>query len=426
MSYRLSRSQWKMSMEPHGDPMGFGRFQDFIFGGDSSPPPAPAVQQVDPLVGQAMLKQSDTGDRVSREAEARMKEYDPLLKAAAQQQLDIGSDNQKRSKAQWSDYEELFRPAERKYVTDAMGYDTPARREAAAQSAAADVQASLGASNEDAIRSLARAGIVNPNADILNGTRAASLAKAGMMAGAMTGARKTVEDTGASRVENAVKFGRNMPSTGIAADQVALSGANSGAGTLMGANAAGIAAGNAGLAGWGAAANTGIGVANANNSANMASYNAQMNAWGQQQQANATGMAGFGQLLGTGLSIAQKAGWFSSKKLKEKMRPVSEEKILAGIKALKVEKWKYKPMAMMPAKPVKAPPEPDHIGPYAEDVKKHLGEAVAPGGMYIDAASMSGALVAGIQALAKKVDALEKKERVEDRSGGIRRAGGRK
>lgn len=421
MSYRLSRSQWKMSMEPHGDPMGFGRFQDFIFGGDSPAPAAPAVQQVDPLVGQAMLKQSETGDRVSREAEARMREYDPLLKAAAQQQLDIGSDNQKRSKAQWSDYEELFRPAERKYVTDAMGYDTPARREAAAQSAAADVQASLGASNEDAIRSLARAGIVNPNADILNGTRAASLAKAGMMAGAMTGARKTVEDTGASRVENAVKFGRNMPSTGIAADQVALSGANSGAGTLMGANAAGIAAGNAGLAGWQGAANTGIGVANANNSANMANYNAQLGAWNSKNQANAQGMAGLGQLAGTVASI-----WFSSKKLKEKMRPVSEEKILAGIKALKVEKWKYKPMAAMPAKPVKALPEPDHIGPYAEDVRKHLGEAVAPGGMYIDGASMSGVLVAGIQALAKKVDALEKKERTEDRSGGIRRAGGRK
>lgn len=413
-----------MSMEPVGDPMGFGRLQDFIFGSDSPAPAAPAVQQVDPLVGQAMVKQSETGDRVSREAEARMKEYDPLLKGAAQQQLDIGEDNRKRSSAQWTDYENLFRPAEKKYVTDAVGYDTPERREEAAQRAAADVQAGLGSSNEEAIRSLSRAGIVNPNQDVLNTTRGVSLARAGMLSGAMTNARRQVEDTGASRVENAVKFGRNMPSTGIAADQVALSGANSGAGTLMGANAAGIAAGNAGLAGWGAAAGTGIGVANANNSANMASYNAQMSGWNQQQQSNAQGMSGFGQLLGTGLSIAAKAGWPSSKKFKEGMKPIDEAKILAGLRKLKVESWRYKEVAA--PKPMKMPKEPAHIGPYAEDVKKHLGESVAPGGTYIDAASMSGVLVASIQALSKKVDALEKTERAEHRTGGIRRKGGSK
>ncbi|MEI8197068.1 MAG: tail fiber domain-containing protein [Phycisphaerae bacterium] len=421
MKYQLTRSDWKRSMEPVGDPMGFGRLQDFIFGSDSPAPAAPAVQQVDPLVGQAMLKQSETGDRTSREAEARMREYDPLLKGAAQQQLDIGADNQKRSKAQWEDFNNLFRPAEKKYVDSAMGYDTPERRESEAQKAAADVDVSMGASNEQAMRDLSRAGIMSPNADILNGTRGVSLARGAVKAGAMNAARTRVEDTGAARVEGVAKFGRGLPSTGIAADQVALAGASGGSNTLMGANAAGIAAGNAGLAGWGAAAGTGIGIANANNSANMASYNGQVNAWGQQQNANATASAGFGQLLGTGLSVAQKAGWFSSKKLKEGMKPVNEDKILAGIRKLKVEQWRYKPMTVAAPTPAK---QPNHIGPYAEDVKKALGEAVAPGGEYIDSASMAGVLIVGIKKLAERMDRMEAMERAEGhkiKKAGIRR-----
>lgn len=389
-------------MEPHGDPHGFGRKQDFIFGdgGGSSAPAAPAVQAVDPAVGQAMLKQSETGDRVSREAEARMRRFDPLLEGAAQQQLRIGDANEKRSTAQWEDYNSLFRPAESKYVGDAMGYDTPERRELEAQKAGAMVQSQFGKSNEQAIRDLSRAGLVAPNADLINGTRGVSLARAATMAGAMNQARTRVEDTGAARVENVAKFGRGLPGTGIAADQVALSGAGAGASTLMGANAAGIAAGNAGLPGWQGAAQTGIGIANANNSANMANYNAQLGAWGQQQNANAAGAAGFGQLVGTLGGAAIQKGLFgiSSKDNKEDKKPVDDGASLEMVKKLPVEKWKYKDGVADGG---------EHIGPYAEDVNAEMGEGAAPGGKMIDLVSMNGLALSAIKALDRKIDKLK-------------------
>jgi hypothetical protein len=401
MSYRLTRSEWKAAMEPYGDPMGFGRKQDFIFGSDSSsspPPAAPAVQAVDPLVGQAMAQQASTADRVAQEAEARNKVFQPLYQQAAQQQLDVGADNANRSKAQWQDYNSLFRPAEAKYVNDAMAYDTPERRELEAQKAAAGVQDQFGLSNQQSIRDLTRMGLVAPNSDVLNATRGVSLARAATTAGAMNSARKMVEDTGAARVQGVAQFGRGLPSTGIAQDSLAIQGANSGAGTLMGANAAGIAAGNAGLPGWQGAAQTGIGIANANNSANMAAYNGQVNAWGQQQQANAASSAGLGSLIGTGLSVAQKAGWFSSKEYKEGGAEVDQDEVLAGLTRLPVETWKYKDGISDGGR---------HVGPYAEDVRDELGEHVAPGGKVIDPVSMSGAVIAGLQALAKKTDRIE-------------------
>ena len=48
-----------------------------------------------------------------------------------------------------------------------------------------------------------------------------------------------------------------------------------------------------------------------------------------------------------------------------------------------------------------------HIGPMAQMAREHMGERVAPGGKEISPMDMNGKLMAGMQALTKKVKKLE-------------------
>jgi hypothetical protein len=93
---------------------------------------------------------------------------------------------------------------------------------------------------------------------------------------------------------------------------------------------------------------------------------------------------------------------FSSKEFKEGKRTLDKDKVLAGVRRLSVESWKYKKGIADEGK---------HIGPYAEDVQREFGDSVAPGGKVIDMISMFGVNLAAMQALASKVEALEGKRR---------------
>lgn len=70
-----------------------------------------------------------------------------------------------------------------------------------------------------------------------------------------------------------------------------------------------------------------------------------------------------------------------------------------GIKKTKLFNWKYQPG--------KGDDE-QHSGPMAQDVKKNLGEDVAPKGKMIDLQSMNGAVMAAVKHLGDKVDGLFK------------------
>ena len=73
-------------------------------------------------------------------------------------------------------------------------------------------------------------------------------------------------------------------------------------------------------------------------------------------------------------------------------------KVVEAFKNLDVESWKYKDGVADGGR---------HVGPYAEDVQRELGEEVAPGGKQIDMISMSGAQTAAIKGLAEKMDRQE-------------------
>lgn len=50
-----------------------------------------------------------------------------------------------------------------------------------------------------------------------------------------------------------------------------------------------------------------------------------------------------------------------------------------------------------------------HTGPMAADVQASMGDAVAPGGKVINLVDMNGKLLAGMQALTKRVEKVERR-----------------
>lgn len=88
----------------------------------------------------------------------------------------------------------------------------------------------------------------------------------------------------------------------------------------------------------------------------------------------------------------------SSKALKEDKEPVDPGKVVEAFKSLDVASWKYKDGVADGGR---------HVGPYAEDVQRELGDEVAPGGKQIDMISMSGAQTAAIKGLAEQLEAQD-------------------
>lgn len=83
----------------------------------------------------------------------------------------------------------------------------------------------------------------------------------------------------------------------------------------------------------------------------------------------------------------------SSKAVKESKRSVDTPEVLAAMKQLPVERWKY------------IDHKEDHIGPYAEDFKERFGVG---DGKTIDVIDAIGVLMASVKALAAEVDELKR------------------
>lgn len=212
---------------------------------------APEVPKPDPLIGQAAMSNAELAKEqaaVAREQLAWQKEraaqQDPLIQKIVNQQIAQGDINQARADEQWQIYKNLFAPVEQKMVQEAMGFDTEERKNRMAGQAAADVTQGYTNVIDQNRRAMEGLG-VNPNSgrfQVLGNQTA--LAQARDTAGAMNKARTDTELQGIALRTGAAQFGRNMPSTGIAADTAALNAGNSAVSNIN----AGNAARNAGLA----------------------------------------------------------------------------------------------------------------------------------------------------------------------------------
>jgi len=266
---------------------------------------APKAPKPDPLIGQAAMSNAELAKEqtaVAREQLAWEKEranrQDPLFEKIVNQQIATGDENAARATEQWETYQSLFRPVEERMVSDAMNFDSPERQERMAAEAGADVTRSYGAAAEQNARTLGAMG-VNPNSGRFAGlANENALAQARDTAGAMNRARRDTELQGMALRSGAAQFGRNMPSTGLAADSLALNAGNSAVGNLA-ANSQVRNANQAAAAQWFG------GAGQANNSAGNLMNNLYGNQLqGYQAQAGIMGgaMEGIGALGGAAIS----------------------------------------------------------------------------------------------------------------------------
>ena len=313
------------------------------------------------------------------------KQLETGQEVAAQQQADSAKASE-RADQQWSQYQTTFQPIEEKMAQEAMDYGGAADQERAAGQAATDVTQQFQSQRAAAQRQLTSMG-VKPNAgNFMAAEREMDASEAAARAAAMTGTRQSVKDKGVSLRAGAAAFGRNQTNT--AGQQVGLSTGSGSAATQSAGAGVGstMAAGSQVAGGYGAQ----IGAANSAVQANLGLGGLMNSAYGNQAQMYGSQMAGLGQLAGTAGTMMM-----SSKGFKEDGEPVDSGDAVEAFKNLDVDSWKYKDGIADGGR---------HVGPYAEDVQRELGDEVAPGGKQIDVISMSGAQTAAIKGLAEKLD----------------------
>lgn len=284
-------------------------------------------------------------------------------------------------------YRLSFAPVNQRIATDALSYDTPERRAAAAAQAQADV-----GSAGDAARRTMASEVQARGGDVNSGNYVATLGQMGvneaaLKAAAGNTARKQVEDTGAARLASAATLGQsvatqaaNQTSLGITAGNSAVTNAKTPlTNSVLEASILGQAAGAA---------------SGANSSAaNIALGKSGVDAQADGAQNALTSMAG--QYLGAYAA--------SDKNIKTGKKPVSGKKAMKAVRATDVKQWRYKDGT------VEGDDGGEHVGPMAQDVRLNMGEQAAPGGKVIDLVSMNGITLSAVKDLDKRVARLEKK-----------------
>jgi hypothetical protein len=336
--------------------------------------------------------------RYEEEAPARQAAIDMAMKTA-NQQSDIAQQNADISKDYYDYSKGTFRPLEQGLVTQAQAYDTPERRQAESDAAVADVNQQVSAQRAATGREMARAGVNPESGKAIAIQEAGDIGAAKAAAGASYQARKGVELQGWARQMDAANLGRGLASSQATSAGVALNAGNSSVGNAQ----VPVSIGNQATAG----VMGGISQAMQGNASAGSLYG----------QAGSLDLAKRGQDLnftsslvnGSSSSSSGQSGMASFFASDEGVKSGTGKKIntasaLGAILDTPVhEGWKYDP--------AKGGPDDGgqpHDGPMAQDVKKHMGDKVAPGGKVIDVASMNGVLMAGIQELAKEVKALKK------------------
>lgn len=124
---------------------------------------------------------------------------------------------------------ETFRPAEQKLVADALAYDTPERREAAARAAMADVEIQQAAQREATMRSMEARGVAPNSGRVAAMSGMMDLGAARLKVGAANTARQQVETMGVARLGDVANLGRGIASNQVAQVQSGVNAGNSAA-----------------------------------------------------------------------------------------------------------------------------------------------------------------------------------------------------
>lgn len=343
-------------------------------------------------------RQQTLAEQQYRDQMAIFEQFRPMLMQQIQGSLQDQQLSRERSNQQWADYMSTWRPAEQALAERSLNWASPGRMQAAADEASSAVAGAYDAQRQSSTEDMIRAGL-DPSS-IASLQAAGRLVEAKDRAGAATGARRTVESQGMAYLDNAARFGRNMPSTGLAA--AGLAGQQ---GQQVQSNYSGLVNATAAPAAtasplFGSAVSAGSSAGGLyGNIANL--NNASQN---QQRDWDMGTLAGLNQW-------ANGSGWFtSSKKTKHVGSRVRNS--LQDVEDAKVMRWSYK-------KGEGDGNTKARMGPMAEDLKRVAPE-VSDGKM-VDGVSLLGLHHAAIgeassklKAQGKEIAALKRKLSLAD------------
>lgn len=286
---------------------------------------------------------------------------------------------------------ETFRPLEQGIVADANAYSTPERTAANVARAEADVQSGFDSAQGQSQRSLSRMGVNPSSGKSLALSNQLNIGKAAALAGAANKARLDTETIGRAMKMDAASLGRNLPATQATSAGLAVNQGNAAVSNGMQSGNINAQGANIMTTGFNGASNT------MGSAGSLYGQQAQI-----QQQSNNNGALGAlgsvaGQFLGGPLAAAMYA---SDKKAKKNIKKVSGKASLAALKEIPVSNWDYK---------AGKGDGGNHTGPMAQDVRKGLGNSVAPGGKMIDMISMAGHQINAIKELDKRLAKVEKR-----------------
>lgn len=253
----------------------------------------------DPRIGQAADRNSQISqgylDLANQQYQDQQKLLDQFLPYYTQMidlQTQSAKDTIDRGNQQWDLYKSSFMPLEQQMADEARNYASADRQNAAAQEAGGQVATSFQMGRDQTQRSLAAAGIDPGSAKAQAMMNASYIEEAKASAGAQNSARTNLREKGLALVDNAARFGRNMPGTTLQAAGLGTQQGSAGLGSigaLQQSSAYGAQV-------WG---NLAGGAVNANNAAGqlglgLSNYN--LNSWGQQMQL-------YGDMLGAGTQM---------------------------------------------------------------------------------------------------------------------------
>lgn len=336
-------------------------------------------------------RQVDLAEKQYADQKALLDEYAPLFK----QQIQLSTQEQQKSiergEQQWASYRSDFAPLESKLASTALNFDSPQRRDQAAGEAVGQVSSAFDIARAGTRRSLADAGVKvgSGTATALDAQSRIEQAKAA--SGASNQARRAVETQGLSLVDNAARFGRGMPSTGI--QTAALAGQQ---GQQAQAGYQGLSSATAQPAATAAPLyNSAVGANNSAGSLYLNNFGAQTQALNQK-----TDM--YGDIMG---GVLKGAGFFSSETLKDVGATVDGKEAEVMVERSPAKRWSYKPgLGDGDTKP--------RMGPTAESLAKVAPEV--SDGTQVDGIAMLGLHHAAIGGQAKRLARIEKRLSLAD------------
>ena len=115
------------------------------------------------------------------------------------------------AREQWDYYRQNYQPLERQLIGDARDYDSPERREQAANTAMADQEREWNAASRNLQSRFASMGLNPTDGRFQDGLQSMSVQAAANKAGAANLARRSVEQEGWNRRLGIAALGRNIP-----------------------------------------------------------------------------------------------------------------------------------------------------------------------------------------------------------------------